>query len=108
MLRSNPDSGEVFDPRSVNTAFKPTTESTQSVPLAVDLRTGSMVWVDSSNGSDDSHVSSKSDDSIGSIIYDELERPRLTLGQLAKLWAKAHGAETVNEPANKKELLALL
>jgi hypothetical protein len=108
MLRSKPDSGEVFDARSVNTAFKPTTDSTQSVPFAIDLRTSKMVWVDSSNGSTDAHVSSTGDNSIGAIVYDELERPRLTLGELATLWAKAHGAETIDEPVDQKELLKLL
>lgn len=108
MLRSKPDSGEVFDARSVSTAFKPTTDSLQSVPLAVDLRSGKMLWIDSSNGSTESGVSSTNDSSIGSIVYDELERPRLTLGELATLWAKAHGAETVDEPVNQKELLKLL
>lgn len=108
MLRSKPDSGEVFDARSVATAFKPTTDSTQSVPFAVDLRSGKMVWIDSSNGSTASGTSSTSDNSIGSIVYDELERPRLTLGELATLWAKAHGAETVDEPVNQKELAKLL
>lgn len=108
MLRSKPDSGEVFDARSVATAFKPTTDSTQSVPFAVDLRSGKMVWIDSSNGSTASGTSSTNDTSIGSIVYDELERPRLTLGELATLWAKAHGAETVDAPVNQKELAKLL
>jgi hypothetical protein len=108
MLRSKPNSGEVFDARSVSTAFKPTTDSLQSVPFAVDLRNGKMVWVDSSNGSTDAHVSSTNDSSIGAIVYDELERPRLTLGELATLWAKAHGAETVDAPVNQKELAKLL
>lgn len=108
MLRSKPDSGEVFDARSVTTAFKPTTDSLQSVPFAVDLRSGKMIWIDSSNGSTASGVSSTNDDSIGSIVYDELERPRLTLGELATLWAKAHGAETVDEPVDQKELAKLL
>lgn len=108
MLRSKPNSGEVFDPRSITTAFKPTTDSTQSVPFAIDLRTGKMIWVDSSNGSDAAGVSSTSDNSIGSIIYDELERPRLTLGELATLWAKAHNVETVKEPVNQKQLMSLL
>lgn len=108
MLRSKPDSGEVFDARSVVTAFKPTTDSTQSIPFAIDLRTGKMVWIDSSNGSDDAGMSSTGDTSIGSIVYDELERPRLTLGELATLWAKAHKVETVDEPVNQKELLKLL
>ena len=108
MLRSKADSGEVFDARSVNTAFKPTTDSTQSVPFAVDLRSGKMLWIDSSNGSTKSCMSSSSDTTIGAIVYDELERPRLTLGELATLWAKAHGAKTVDEPVDQKALLKLL
>lgn len=108
MLRSKPDSGEVFDARSVNTAFKPTTDSTQSVPFALDLRSSKMLWIDSSNGSTASNVSSTNDGTVGSIVYDELERPRLTLGELAKLWAKAHDAETVDAPVDQKALLNLL
>jgi hypothetical protein len=46
--------------------------------------------------------------SVGSIVYDELERPRLTLGELATLWAEAHGVDTVDEPVNQKELAKLL
>lgn len=108
MLRSKPDSGEVFDARSVATAFKPTTDSLQAVPFAVDLRSGKMVWIDSSSGSTVAGMSSTGDTSIGSIVYDELERPRLTLGELATLWAEAHGVETVDEPVNKTELANLL
>jgi hypothetical protein len=108
MLRSKPNSGEVFDARTVATAFKPTTDSTQSVPLAVDLRSNKMIWVDSSNGSDEAGSSSTNDDSIGSIVYDELERPRFTLGELATLWADAHGVETVQGEVVKEDLLNLL
>lgn len=108
MLRSDGKKGEVFDPRSVTTAFKPTTASTQSVPFAVNLETGVIVWVDSSNGSTASHSSSTNDTSIGSIVYDEIARPRMTLGDLAELWAKAHGAVTVQEPADRDALMGLL
>lgn len=108
MLRSKPQKGEVFDPRSVATAFKPTTESTQAVPFAVNLETGEMVWVDSSNGSSASGSSSSHDSSIGKIVYDEIARPRLTMGDLAKLWAKAHGAKTVSKDVDRDEILELL
>lgn len=108
MLRGDGDSGEVFDPRTLNTVFKPSTESTQSVPLAVNLKNMKMYWIDSSNGSTQSHISSNDDSTVGTIVYDELVRPRLTLGELATLWASAHGVETVNEPVNKDELLGLL
>lgn len=108
MLRSDGESGEVFDARTVATAFKPTTESTQSIPLVVDLNTGEMIWIDSSNGSTGSGVSSSHDDTIGPIVYDELKRPRLTLGELAELYATAHNATMVSEPVNKSELMKLL
>jgi hypothetical protein len=108
MLRSDGTAGEVFDPRSVTTAFKPTTESTQAVPFAVNLETGVMVWIDSSNGSTASNVSSTNDDSIGSIVYDEIARPRLSLGELAIWWAQAHDVPTTSEPANRDALVGLL
>lgn len=94
MLRSDGKKGEVFDARTVTTAFKPTTESLQSIPFAVNLETGHMVWVDSSNGSMQAGMSSSRDETIGSIVYDELERERLTMGEVAALWAEAHGAQT--------------
>lgn len=109
MYRSgNGQAGQVFDARTVATAFKPTTSSTQSVPLAIDLTTNRLVWIDSSNGSDASGVSSTNDSSIGGIVYDEIARPRLTMGELATLWAEAHGVETVDEPVERDALLALL
>lgn len=108
MLRTNAEAGEVFDARTVATAFKPTTTSLQSVPLAVDLRTNEMVWIDSSNGSQESGVSATNDSSIGSIVYDELARERFTLGNLAELWAKAHDVETTSAEVDRKTLMNLL
>lgn len=108
MLRSEAQKGEVFDARSVATAFKPTTSSTQAVPFAVNLENGSIVWIDSSNGSTAAGSSSTNDDSIGSIVYDELARPRLTFGELAKLWASAHGAKTKKAPVDREVLMGLL
>jgi len=109
MVRSKPDSGEVFDPRTLATAFKPSVSSLQAVPLAVDLSTGEMIWVDSSSGSTMSGMSATSDTSVGAVVYDEIIRPRLTIGELAALWAEAHGVETnSDEPADKKAVMSLL
>jgi hypothetical protein len=108
MLRSNGQKGQVFDARSVATAFKPTTPSTQSVPLAVELSTGRMVWIDSSNGSTQSTMSSSSDTTIGSLVYDEIARPRLTMGELASLYADAHGVAKVDEAVDRDLILSLL
>lgn len=108
MYRSKAKEGEVFDARTVESAFKPTTTSTQSVPYAFNLKTGKMTWIDSSNGSTASGVSSSNDDSIGDIVYDEIARERLTMGQLAELYALAHGAETVKAKVDRDTLLSLL
>lgn len=93
MLRSKADAGEVFDPRTVTTAFKPLTKSLQCVPFVVDLESNELIWIDSSNGSVSHSKSALHDDSIGQIVRDEIGRERLTFGQLATLWAKAHGAQ---------------
>lgn len=108
MLRSEAQAGEVFDARAVATTFKPTVKSTQAVPFAVNLEKRQILWLDSSNGSTDATQSASADDTVGSVVYDELARPRLTLGQLANLWAQAHGAATVDEPTDRDLILGLL
>lgn len=108
MVRSEPDSGEVFDPRTLATAFKPSVASLQAVPLAVDLSSGEMVWVDSSSGSTATGRSAVDDITVGAVLYDEIVRPRLTVGELAELWAEAHDVETVNKPADKDAVMDLL
>lgn len=101
MLRSDLGRrGEVFDARTVETAFKPTTKSTQAVPLVVNVETGEVFWIDSSNGSTAACNSAATDSTVGSIVYDELIRPRLTYGELAELWAEAHNMETTNDPVD--------
>jgi hypothetical protein len=109
MLRSGDgQAGNVFDARTVTTAFKPTTGSTQAVPLAVNLDSSSMVWLDASSGSTSSGTSSSGDSTVGTLVYDEVARPRLTMGTLAGLWAEAHGAEQVDAPVDRAAVLALL
>lgn len=108
MLRSDAEAGDVFDARSVSTAFKPSTDGTQSIPLAVNLETGKMIWIDSSSGDNRSGQSASKDDTVGSIVYDEVARPRMSFGLLAELWAKAHNAETVEEKVDTEKLLKLL
>ena len=108
MRRSKPDSGQVFDPRSVVTSFQPTTTAMQSIPLAVDLSTDEMVWLDSSSGSSATGVSAVNDSAIGSVVYDEVARPRLSLGEFARLWAEAHDAKTTDEKVDTDVLLTLL
>ena len=108
MLRSAPDSGEVFDARTVSTAFKPTTSARQSVPLVFDLSTKQLVWIDSSSGSTQSGVSAGADDAVGTVVYHELGRIQLTMGQLAALWARAHNVRTSRTAVDRDAVLGLL
>lgn len=108
MLRSEPNSGEPFDARTVVTAASPTTESFQAIPLVFDLKEEKMTWIDSSSGSTRTGMSATGDGSIGSIVYDEMIREALTMGEVATLWAQAHEAGTVNEPVDEQAVLSLL
>lgn len=95
MFRSKPDSGEVFEPRSIVSAFKPTVSSLQAVPYVFDMKK-KLIWLDSSSGSTKSHVSADDDAQVVDVVRSELS-DRLTFGDLAQLWADAHGAEVNSE-----------
>ena len=103
MFRSEPDSGEPFDPRTVVTAFTPTTDSLMALSYVFDLENNELIWVDSSTGSQARGVSADSDHSIGGLVRSELSE-RLTFGDLAVLWAKAHGAATEDTSVDMKTL----
>lgn len=108
MLRSDPDKGDNFDARTVTSAFSPTTDAYQALPLVFDLETGEMVWLDASSGSTATGVSAAQDDAIGPVVRDELSRPRLSMGELALLWARAHKVEVSSDPVDRDAVLALL
>ena len=67
-----------------------------------------MLWLDASSGSTQTSMSAANDPTIGPVVRDELARPRLTMGELAALWAEVHGAESVDAPVDRDALLALL
>lgn len=96
MFRSAPDSGEVFEPRSIVSAFKPTTSSLQAVPYVFDLETHKLIWLDSSSGSTRECVSADNDTEVADVVRSELSC-RLTFGDLAQLWADAHGSKVDSE-----------
>lgn len=111
MLRNKPNSGEVFDARTLASAYKPSTSSLNSVPLAVNILTGEMVWLDSSDGAVRAGASASDMSSVGDVLYDEIVRPRLSMGELAILWAEAHGVADkidIDQDVDKKALMNLL
>jgi hypothetical protein len=78
------------------------------LPLAFDLETRELIWLDASSGSTQTGVSAAQDSTIGPVVRDELARPRLTMGRLAELWAEAHGVDTTDAAVDREALLALL
>lgn len=96
MFRSAPDSGEVFEPRSIVSAFKPTVSSLQAVPYVFDMEKKKLIWLDSSSGSTKTHVSADDDTQVVDVVRSELS-DRLTFGDLAQLWADAHGSQVDSE-----------
>ena len=108
MRRSAQNKGDTFDARTITSAFSPTTEAYQALPLAYDLDTDEMVWLDTSSGSTATNVSAAEDCAIGPVVRDELARPRLTMGELALMWAQAHGVDVVDAPVDRDAVLALL
>lgn len=108
MFRKDANKGANFDARTVTSAFSPTTDAYQALPLAIDLDTNEMVWLDASSGSTLRGVSAAQDAAVGPVVRDELARPRLTMGELATLWAETHEVETVDAPVDRDAVLALL
>lgn len=108
MYRSAPGSGEVFDARTVATAFKPTTDALSAVPVVYELKEGHAVWLDSSSGSNQSGVSAANDTTVGDVVYDGIAREQMSMGDLAELWADAHDAETDGSPVDRDVVMALL
>lgn len=108
MLRSDADKGASFDARTVTSAFSPTTDALQALPLAYDLDTDEMVWLDTSSGSTQTGMSAARDSAVGPVVRDEMSRPRLTMGELSRLWADAHGVATADVPVERDAVLSLL
>lgn len=110
MVRSDGDAGEVFDPRTVTTAFTSTSMATLVAPLAVNLRTRELLWIDTSNGQNEGGFSVSRGGSLADAIAFEVGVPRLTEGELAELYARAHGLATADEdvdPSLVSKLVAL-
>lgn len=97
MIRTDGDKGAIFDPRTVTNAFTSVTKSTRVAPLIVNLRTREMVWIDTSDGANQGGYSVSRGGALTDAIAFELDVKRLTEGELARMYAKAHGARTVNK-----------
>lgn len=101
MLRSDADAGAIFDPRTVTAAFRSVSRATSVAPLAVNVRTRKMVWLDTDSGDGGAGRSlSYGGDAIISAAAFELGVKRLTEGELARMYAKAVRARVTTDAVN--------
>ena len=104
MARKHPDSGEVFEPLTIENSFKPTTSALQSVPYLYNIEEEALIWVDSSSGSSESGMSATGDRETPHVLRSELS-PKMTYGHLAQLWAYAHNSQVDNDVLADVEVL---
>lgn len=101
--------GEIFDPRSVEASASSQQNSVSAVPFVYSLDSGEAIWTDTSSGGGYGGMSIMDDPETIQAIRDEVSRPRLTIGEVAQMWANAHGVDTNPQaPAPREEVLALL
>lgn len=97
MKRTNVDAGEIYDPRTVNTAAEMNAASTFVVSTVTDLNTNKVYWIDESTGSTQmGHNASTSYNRCAAVIQSALLDKKLTYGELAQLYAASHGL-TIND-----------
>lgn len=109
MTRSHGMAGQIFEPRTVETAAHVAVRSTSAIPLIVDLEQWELIWVDTSIGTHLGGYSTGHSDALKAVRAEmEAMENRLSVGELMRLWARAHSADTVNEPADQAQAGALL
>lgn len=113
MVRSQAMAGEIFEPRTVETAMNVHVKSTSAIPFIVDLVDRELIWLDTSLGSRMGCFNTGRSNGV-QLIRAELEtlNHMLTNGQLLALWAAAHDTETTpdagDEPTNHDQVAKLL
>ena len=99
--------GEIFDARTVVSAFTSESSATRIIPLAYDIQEDVLIWIDTDTGSSYYGGSSANADLEDAMKY-VLKAPKFTYGDLARLYAKAHDVETSHSSVNKEDLKKLI
>lgn len=110
MRRGKTHSGEVFDARTVASGSRSGVKSRLALPLAVDVDTAELIWLDTDSGMNDYYSSiTRHQDEIGLAVKDIIDTDKVSVAELLSLWAQAHGVgvdESV--PADMSQVPALL
>ena len=91
-VRSEAQSGELFDPRTVKLSFELTTPATDSLPFIIDLHTCELIWMDSSFGRSSSSGSMRDNyDGITQMVHSAMTAKSVTYGDIVDMLVKDHG-----------------
>lgn len=110
MTRTHSMTGQVFEPRTVETAAHVTVRSISAIPLIVDLEQWELIWLDTSIGNQFGGCSSMGQQDVLKVAQAEMEatKNRLSVGELMRLWARAHNAKTIDKAADQAQARILL
>ena len=110
MTRTHSMAGQVFEPRTVETAAHVTVRSISAIPLIVDLEQWELIWLDTSIGNQFGSCSSMGQQDVLKVAQAEMEatKNRLSVGELMRLWARAHNAKTIDKAADQAQERILL
>ena len=110
MTRTHSMTGQVFEPRTVETAAHVTVRSISAIPLIVDLEQWELIWLDTSIGDQFGGCSSMGQQDVLKVAQAEMEatKNRLSVGELMRLWARAHNAKTIDKAADQAQARILL
>jgi len=114
MLRDKPQSGEIYDARTVESRFDLNSESVQSTPAIFDLVTREMIWVDSSQKLDEYSNYNVQNSLTGALahIKSAVSDRLMTVSELVELTAtrvdSPEDADLVLNPLATEQVLNLL
>lgn len=94
MVRSDADEGATFDARTVTSGSTSGVTSRMSIPLAVDIETREMVWLDTDTGMNHAASSAtRHSADIAQVAKDVIDTDMLSVGEILTLWAREHDVD---------------
>lgn len=107
MLRENLDAGEVFDGKTVETAFSLTQDSNGILPYVFDLQTRELIWVGLSVVGGRINYAGAHQTAFSRMVEAAATHKVVTVGQLIAQHAQARGAIVVTNAEDADEVYGL-
>lgn len=94
MRRGKTQSGQVFDARTVMSGSRSGVKSRLALPLAVDIDTAELIWLDTDTGMNMSYATvTRLQDEIGLAVKDVIDTDKVSVAEFMTLWARVHGVQ---------------